>query len=346
MKEFGSDFHYLDTYHSSRAHLTDVYGDATLLGDGRQCVVSLIRQYGWKRLWMPAYFCHEVIGSLRSMTGIDVVLYHDHPLLGNDQETIEGLPFTEGDALFRVNYFGIRDFRSSRQLPVPVVEDHTHDLLGHWALYSDADWCIASLRKSLPLPEGGMMWSPKSHVLTSEIPPTAENDAVAGLRWEGMRMKADYLNGTLDDKQSFRQRFLDTEEWFDRAEVSAIEGRSRAYVDNLDINKWQVAKHRNWQLLKDIVNKDHCRLIEPEDESCTMFSLILLFDSREYRDAVRKRLIADAVYPAVLWTLPRQVTGLAKDFSERMLSVHCDGRYTELDVLQLAGILNKALENR
>ena len=44
MIEFGSDFHYLDMYQSRRAHLTDVYGGAWYMADGRQCLKSLIRQ--------------------------------------------------------------------------------------------------------------------------------------------------------------------------------------------------------------------------------------------------------------------------------------------------------------
>ena len=36
MREFGSDFHYIENYNSGRAHLTDVFRGAMLLADGRQ----------------------------------------------------------------------------------------------------------------------------------------------------------------------------------------------------------------------------------------------------------------------------------------------------------------------
>ena len=163
MKEFGSDFHLIDSFLSKRAHLTDVYREVVLMADGRQCIVTLIQQYGWKRMWMPEYFCYEVIATIAKQTGIEIVYYLDLPK-GNDGMMVEALPYQNGDVLFRVNYFGMRDFRSNKNIPIPVIEDHSHDLLGHWALYSDADWCIASLRKTLPLPEGGMMWSPKGHL--------------------------------------------------------------------------------------------------------------------------------------------------------------------------------------
>ena len=337
MKEFGSDFHYIDSYQSKRAHLTDVYRNALLLADGRQCIMALIRQYGWKRLWMPEYFCYEVIASIEQMTGIEIAFYHDLPILSNDQRTVEELPYMDGDVLFRVNYFGLRDFRSEDKIPIPVIEDHTHDLLGHWALYSNADWCIASLRKSLPVPEGGMMWSPKGFSLDCITDESEENKEIAASRWEGMRMKAAYLNGEQKNKDAFRKKFIDTEGWFDCAEISAIDDNSRNYIEKLDINLWQGAKLKNWKILH---REMKTKPLSAENDSCTPFSCILLAESHDAREQLRKRLIARSIYPAILWNVPHSASEMAKDFSSRMLSVHCDGRYTPDDARQLSAIIN------
>lgn len=340
MIEFGSDFHFIDNYNSGRAHLTDVHRNAILLADGRQCIVVLIRQYGWKRIWMPDYFCYEVIDTIKEQTGIKVMFYEDNPL---HEGQVERLPFEEGDVLLRMNFFGMRGQRNNKTLPCPVIEDHTHDMFGHWALYSDADWCIASIRKSLPLPEGGMMWSPKGHKLTVDVLPSEENEQIATTRWDGMEMKAQYLNGTAVSKEEFRKRYTGTEEWFDKAEPALIDERSRMFVTKqLDFDLWQGAKRRNWTLLKSLVKGDSCKVLKPEDDTCTMFSLVLLFDTKEQRDMVRKQLIGACVYPAVLWAVPESASAEPRSFSERMLSVHCDGRYTEVDIRQLANILNKA----
>lgn len=341
MKEFGSDFHYTDSYDSKRADLTDVFRGATLLADGRQCIVVLIRQYGWERIWMPDYFCYEVIDTIKEQTGIKVMFYEDSPL---HEGRVDNLSFKEGDVLLRMNFFGMRDQRSNENIPCPVIEDHSHDPFGHWALYSDADWCISSIRKILPLAEGGMMWSPKGLQLEVALDHSKENNQIAAVRWDGMEMKARYLKGEDISKDEFRKRYTETEEWFDRAEPSLIDTRSWDVVSNqLDINLWQGAKRKNWNLLKSLVNCKACKLLKPEDETCTMFSLVLLMETKEQRDVVRKRLIESCVYPAILWAVPETASAKAKDFSERMLSIHCDGRYTEDDIRQLAEILNKAL---
>lgn len=341
MREFGSDFHFIDTYNSGRAHLTDVFRKSILFADGRQCIVALIRQYSWKRIWMPDYFCYEVIDTIKEQTDVEVMFYKDSPL---NEGKVKDLPFKDGDALLRMNYFGMREFRSNKSIPISVIEDHSHDPFGHWALYSDADWCISSIRKILPLPEGGMMWSPKGHLLSAGTTSSEENEHIAAIRWEGMEMKTQYLKGENVSKDEFRMRYVGTEEYFERAEPALIDNRSRKVVsEELDINLWQGAKRKNWQLLKSLINSSACQVIEPENESCTMFSLVVLLDTKDKQDAVRKRLIDASVYPAILWIVPDSASMDSKDFSERMLSIHCDGRYTEEDIRQLAEIVNRCL---
>lgn len=344
MIEFGSDYHYTDNYDYGSTHLTDLFRGATLLADGRQCMVVLIRQYGWKRIWMPDYYCYEVIDTIRKQTGIEIALYEDNP---RNEGDVYNLPFAQGDVVLRMNFYGLRGWRSNKDITCPVIEDHSHDPSGEWALNSDADWCISSIRKTLPLSEGGMMWSPKGYKLTDTVDVQEENEKIATIRWKAMEMKAAYLKGYDVSKEAFRTLYTKTERWFDRAKPACIDNRSRDVVSKkLDINLWQEARRRNWSLLNSLVNKDACSVLEPQVENSTAFSFVLEFYDKERRDSVRARLIEAGVYPAVLWAVPESASEQAKDFSNRMLSVHCDGRYDEKDIQQLAAILNKALETK
>lgn len=341
MKEFGSDFHSIASSQLGQSHLTDVYRDYWLFADGRQCLVSLIRQEGWKRIWIPEYFCYEVIDAVIRMTGIDVVPYVDFPLEKQDQQIVKSLPFQDKDVLLRMNYFGIRDKRTEKEIPVPVIEDHSHDLSGHWALHSDADWCFASLRKSLPIAGGGILWSPKNISFRTKILETKQCQESMKKRWMAMDMKADYLRGAQINKNDFRQIYLETEEWFEDAEPSQIDIRSKELIGQLDINAWQGAKKKNWLLLRQLVNAE---TLLPEEESCTPFSFILIAKNAEARMRIKKRLIDNAVYPAILWNLPENTSNEALNFSHRMLSIHCDGRYSEDDIRKLATLINDSIE--
>ena len=338
MKEFGSDYHYIDSYNGGNVGLSSVFGHATYLADGRMCMVALNRQYGWRRLWMPDYFCYEVIETIKKQTGIEVMFYADHPLM---EGMVENLPFREGDVLLRMNFFGLRGVRRNNGIPVPVIEDHSHDPFGPWALCSDADWCVCSLRKTMPLPEGGVMWSPKRlSVGRSAFEVSEEN----GIRWEAMDMKAAYLAGEDIKKEEFRNKFTETEKWFDSAEPVSMDARSREFVETqFNFEMWFEAKRNNWMLLNELLNKEYCRVIMPESGSSTMYSLVLLMENREKRDRIRKRLIERLVYPAILWDLPKTASAGSRDFSERMLSIHCDGRYSTDEVRQLACIMNNTI---
>lgn len=341
MIEFGSDFHYINYSGQSSTHLTELSHDTTLLADGRQCIVVLIRQYGWTRIWIPDYYCYEVIDTIKEQTGIEVAYYEDNPL---HEGNICKLPYAQGDGLLRINFYGLRGWRSNKGITCPVIEDHTHDPRGEWALNSDADWCISSIRKTLPLPEGGMMWSPKGHRLADKVDILEENEQMAAIRWNAMEMKAAYLKGYSVSKEDFRSLFAKTERWFDCAEPALIDSRSRDMVSNkLDINLWQDVRRRNWLLLNSLVNRVGCSVLEPQDENCTPFSFVLVFDDGKRRDSVRMHLIAAGVYPAILWEIPDSASAQSRDFSNRMLSIHCDGRYNEKDIRQLAAILNKVL---
>ena len=77
--EFGSDYHQLDDF----PRVVDTpskgkWNSRNLYADGRQAINALIDFRGWKRIWIPTYFCQEVVESIRK-TGIEVVYYDDYP---------------------------------------------------------------------------------------------------------------------------------------------------------------------------------------------------------------------------------------------------------------------------
>lgn len=305
-------------------------------------MIDLYRSQGWQRLWMPEYFCYDVIASLKE-AGLELVFYTDYP--GNDDNANDNLNinFRVGDAILRVNYFGTRGYRSPEKLNIPVVEDHTHDLIGSWAINSHADWCIASLRKSLPVPEGGMLWSPVGLKLPKASEFSEENEKIAAIRWEAMKLKARYLAGEDVEKAAFRAGFVNTEEYFDRAEVCALDAGSQAFLQSFDIRDWYNRKWENWKLLRDI-KKEGVSVLMPENRGCYPFSLIQVFTSVYDRDNVRKALIEKQIYPAILWSLPHcPADGELFKMSRGMLSIHCDARYTKEEILQMKSIIESIL---
>ena len=337
MIEFGSDFHKCDDNFKGSSILFDKIGNANLYSCGRHAIQAIISQEKWKRIWMPAYFCYTVIEFIKNL-GIEVIFYNDHPLSNNDNIVVRQLPYKNGDVLFRTDYFGLRDFRTNKGISVPVIEDHTHGLITNWCLNSDADWCVASLRKILPIASGGILWSPKKLQLPPNITATEECENMATLRYEAMSLKANYLiNG--GNKENFRCKYTNTEEQIDNLKYSGIDKLSKNISENLNIEKWTATKLENWNKAVSLLNNIQVLCIE--NDASQAFSLVLLAKSKEERDQLRNYLIQKSVYPAILWKVPEDTQfAEAKEFSDRMLSVHCDARYNISDIEQLCNIIN------
>lgn len=337
-KEFGSDFHSIDMNSmiadTGSLSLRDYYSSKNEYACGRHAIDAIVAFKGWKRIWIPAFFCYEVIGHIKS-TGMEVVLYDDNPLAQNDEEIVRKLSYREGDVLLRVNYFGLRDWRSNKGIEVPVIEDHTHALISEWALNSDADYCIASIRKSLPVAAGGIMWSPKGLELPEGLVATKACEEMAAVRYEAMLMKHDYLLQQKPvKKEFFRAKFLASEDMIDKLRLSGIDKESSEIASNINIIQWTELRTRNWSRAYEQLRKSFTILEPSGDKHCqSPFSLIILCESVDERAALIAHLIKNEVYPAVLWSMPKDSPFTdALSISQRILSLHVDGRYSMKDI--------------
>lgn len=339
MKEFGSDFHRCDNDFWGETNWLLTLGNVRTYACGRHAIDAIVTQEGWKRIWIPSYFCYEVIGYIASI-GIEVKLYDDNPLREDDEELVRALSYEEGDVLLRINYFGLHGKRTNKGIPVPVIEDHTHDLISEWALKSDADWCIASIRKSLPVAAGGILWSPTGKQLPNQIAVSVASEEMANMRYNAMSLKRDYLNGE-GNKKVFRDRHIQSEEMIDRLELSGMDRESYEIIRSINIKKWTDLKRNNWLISYNWL-KEKFTILKPQDDNYWQpFSLVILCNSLDERTALREYLIKNCIYPAILWQVPEDITFPdVLDFSQRMLSVHCDARYSENEIEQMCKIIN------
>jgi hypothetical protein len=140
--------------------------EASLFASGTDALVALVRwgasRHGWRRVWLPSYYCPEVPAGLAALErdGIELLAYSDHLL--TEPPAIEAILAEPGDVIVVANQLGIRRRPDPGRAVVPgavVVEDHSHDPGSAWARASGADYAFASLRKTLPIPDGGAAWT-------------------------------------------------------------------------------------------------------------------------------------------------------------------------------------------
>ena len=349
--EQGSEFQLREDIHHNRPAVYPWDGKGIFFGSGRDAIKAILMfgmaSRGWKRLWLPAYFCQEVVSAIAE-SGIALQSYSSwYP----GKSGVSVAPrFTAGDVVFIVNHFGLHSdagqgFDMSHASA--VIEDHTHDPWSVWTFKSKADYCIASLRKTLPVHDGGVLWSPRQQELPTTPRLTGEHRSAAEKKLESMRLKALFLRGQIADKSGYRALSLAGEEDLCTQNISGILGWTKENLDNFPAQEWREKRKRNFDTVHQSISSLKWVQVVSSDVTTDIvpFSCILLFDTVKRRDFVRTRLIQADIYPAILWSLEKPaVQGIPSDHfdaSRRMLSIHCDMRYSTQDMSYVADCIKR-----
>lgn len=321
---------------------------AVAVGSGRIALGCLlahgVARRGWRRLWLPSYFCEDVVNYLAGAP-VRVARYTCGPW--NNTGMPEGEP---GDVLLRVNYFGWGLPPLPRAFAGEVIEDHTHDPLA--GQNSHADFAIASLRKVLPLADGGLYWSPAGHDLPLAPPPSQAHESAVLTKLAAMALKRAWLQGNGDDppsdKEQFRRLELLGEEALLRGVAAPISDWSRLWLERLSLDRLNAVRARNHAALRAaLAEVAMVQVLGPEASTAPAMAVLALPDPA-WRDALRSRLIAQQIYPAVLWPIPAPVEGEhcpAHAFAATVLMLHIDSRYTSDDMRRVAMAVRSALKD-
>ena len=328
--------------------------NAALFGSGRDALAALVgwgvRRHGWRRVWLPSYNCPEVPATLLASAGegIDLCVYPDAGL--EAPADLDAVPAQAGDILVVVNQLGVRGrpgIALARGRGVVVVEDHSHDPGSSWALESTADYAFASLRKTLPIPDGGAVWSP----LGREPPPEPAPDAgrVGGRGGPRLAVALEARAGrwAADERLRFRALARAAAGSGEPEPGAAVSPVSRALLPQMAARAWRERRRQNLEVLADAVAATRGVRVLGAPEGGLAFALALVFDDAADRAPALAALTARAVVPSVLWPLdPRRDWGVGAadaDLSSRILCVHGDQRFDADDMRALAPLLREAL---
>ncbi len=311
----------------------------SLWGSGRDALRALVQvgiaTDGWRRLLVPSYYCQPVLLSLEQ--DIEMQVYHYDP-----RSHTADVSAGPGDAVLTVALFGKRPGVIVHG-SAPVIEDQSHDPVPAWGTTCTADYVVASLRKTLPLPDGGVIWSPQDLPVPDEIRPTREHEAAVLAQLGAMALKAVYLKGASGSKGAYLRLRADGETAMAQGPISGISDFSRSRLPTLPSLAWHRSRSSNRDTFQAAMGEDaRVQILD------VPFAVVLLLGSREERDRVKAALVADGVYPAVLWPLEESVLpGLTDEdraVAGRILAIHCDQRYDAADMQRAADVLKRALD--
>jgi hypothetical protein len=292
-------------------------------------------------LWIPDFFCPPVVAAWER-AGIAMRLYEDDPRWAEPRWA--SIQARSGDLVLAVNYFGLRRQEpwtewSARNGDLRVIEDHSHDPWSDWARGSTANYAFASLRKTLPIPDGATVWSPRGSSLPE---PAAELDWTgSALKLAAMIWKRDYLGGGPVVKETYRDFQAQGESALLNGADLAMAPWSRAALEAGIPTRWRDRRVRNVRaFLARTADDPRFQALggSSVDQGCP-FNAVLIFADPVQREGVRTRLVAHRVYAAVHWSQPASATGRVGDLAGRILTIPLDQRYTETDVDRIARIL-------
>lgn len=313
---------------------------AVWYGLGRHAVRALLRELGSRRLWLPDYFCDEVARSWGELA--EIVRYEDDPRWPEPRWA--SLQPGPADVVLAVNYFGVRagePFEAWRErTDCVLLEDHAHDPASAWATTSTADYGFSSLRKTLPVPDGAILRSPRGLPLPDQPAGGADGSE---LKLAAMLLKGEYLAGGDDElKERFRNLQLDGEERLAESDVSGASPATRESLVRGVPLPWRARRAENTARL--LAALDGWELAEPLftewPPDAAPLGAVFVFESGGNRDRVRNDLRDAGVYCPVHWAdAATSDSERVRDLAARILTIPTDWRYSAADMARIASFV-------
>jgi len=345
-KEYGSDFHYsLDT-----SIMTDGEQGSYFLSNhfslhfsGRSALYAIIekgiKSEGWQKLYLPSFYCHEVKHFLENLP-ITICYYEFNPFIDKENKDLE-IADINTIVIVNVDFFGLIKLSLVNYKNAIILDDQTHNLLE--VKKSTAAYCFGSLRKELPMPLGGFVFSPKNYPLPKYKHQTVSEE-IALKKLTAMYLKKEYLEGNPEvDKNTFRNLFQSAECAFEiETTNSTLPELAKAVLKQLDVDKIISIKESNLQLAL-LSLKDVSDIRVNLDKKNNAFGLILECESKETRDNLKNYLVEKKIFPAILW--PNQLSPKDIETEGKILFIHVDYRYNTKDILFITKTIKDFFDN-
>lgn len=338
-QEIGSEFH-IENIGCTKTAENNLFTylkkfNSSYFDSGRSALRCLLQQIKHKKVLLPGYICESV--RLCFGSECSVVYYNVNSDFKIDWNDLLEKIKCDVDVVY-IHYFNgyigeEYDFNALLELKKKygfvIIEDTTHSLLSE--VNTVGDFCVASLRKWFPVPDGGVLYSKQA--LKSQ---SLQNSSWSMIKKDAMEKKREYLQGDSDDKQSFLKVFSYTESVLDRqAEPFSISSYSYNALKTIDCNVVANTRKCNYELLKNIIN---CKPIA--DGGINQIPLFYMISVSHNRNGLRTFLSDSGIYCPVHWPIYGELKSVPNAVlnNETELSIPIDQRYDSNDMLHIAKV--------
>ena len=354
MREFGSEHPAIvlpDGYFNSLANL----GRKILyLRSGREALLAVALDCKKEEnpvLLMPAYCCWSMSAPFEK-AGWRVIYYR------LNQDLTVDLPYLDmllekyhPSAVLTMNFFGIAPTRQviSRVKEfnpnISLIEDFSHCTFSIKGMFDERiDYYVSSIRKSVGVCDGSVVLSREK--LSVKV--NAYTGGFTDSRVNAQTLKGQYVFSKSEEtKATFLSILRNGEEILNQFDaVHAMSHIADRMLGQINGESIAYARREN---MKHMVSLLKGRVRMPENICQSFegapFSLPIIVENQSL---IQKRLAENGVYAAVLWPLSEDAASVCKNslyFSEHMLSIPIDQRYSWDDIEDMAKIILKVVNN-
>lgn len=295
-----------------------------------------------KKVLLPEFVCESVCLCFPKN---QVVFYKITENFQIDIEDLENKVTPDVGVIFVVHYFGAvheemileRIRLIADRLHAIVIEDTTQSLFS--VKKTIGDYVVASIRKWLPIPSGGVLYRNGNAEMpsTKDVPKSIDN-----YRAYGMMLKDMFLRMGFDCNQKYREIFEESEDSLNHSSIIYLMSDfSRFIISCIDIGQLIERRKSNYQqLLLGLRKLGLFPIIQLKQGDCPFVLPIRV----KNRDEFRKYLISNQIYCAVHWPIDvnnREQRHQAEENANTLISLPIDQRYEKKDIQYLVDCISK-----
>lgn len=334
-----------ELYEKSKGKVThEKFMGALCLRSGRDALKVAAREFEPTTVLIPALACDSIILPFE-MYGHEVKYYKLNKDYSINQESLYCLiPNEDKTVLFLyMDYFGnkaigdaeLEKLRASHPHLI-FIEDRTHNLLVNSRCTFKPDFTVASLRKWIGIPDGGLLWMNRK--LKEEK--YSEDLTFSEVRLRAQCMRREFLqSGDESIKAEYRKIFSTVTDMIDEEKLPGLMSQY-AYERACHANLEQVneVRNRNAQVL--INELKGFSFVQDKTGLGDVYVAVLI----ENRNEVQKKLASKGIFCTIIWPLngeQRAACEVAKYTEEHMLTIYCDQRHSVEDMKYIASCIRR-----
>jgi len=336
----GGEFEFLDDVASTHdMELTDEY---IMFSSGRAALYQLLK-YAMQNdkancVYLPDFICDSVYHVCDKLH----LPYKFYSLTDNFQVDYFSLKSIYlGGAILVVDYFGVTDCEEDiKKIKAEMPESFVilDNVQAPFLITkpTNADVSFTSLRKALPVPDGGLV-----HLKGQKL-----QECTAPSRFAQYKIAASYLKNLRSCGYYEDDIYLDLyhkgEEAIDNDYDKAPSAYTKKVYGSLDTHRISILRKRNASvIIKGLDDLGLKPCVDIEENDIPLFVPIIL----ENRDKVRKAMFDNNIFLPIHWPVDEHQPELRRGvyMAQHELSIIIDHRYSVKDMERILDVLEKSL---